>query len=82
MSDSTAAFTTSAGTDNLFNFGTAGATSGIGILKKTGSAVLKFELDALETQGLGKTISNPKLFTLDNQTSKYYSRRADSSLRW
>ena len=51
LSDSTAAFTTSAGTDNLFNFGTAGATSGIGILKKTGSAVLKFELDALETQG-------------------------------
>ena len=69
LSDSTAAFTTSAGTDNLFNFGTAGATSGIGILKKTGSAVLKFELDALETQGLGKTISNPKLFTLDNQTA-------------
>ena len=69
LSDSTAAFTTGAGTDNIFSFGTAGATSGIGILKKTGSAVLKFELDALESQGLGKTISNPKLFTLDNQTA-------------
>ena len=69
LSDSTAAFTTGAGTDNLFSFGTVGATSGIGILKKTGSAVLKFELDALESQGLGKTISNPKLFTLDNQTA-------------
>ena len=69
ISDSTAAFTSGAGTDNLFSFGTAGATSGIGILKKTGSAVLKFELDALESQGLGKTISNPKLFTLDNQTA-------------
>ena len=69
LSDSTGAFTTGAGTDNLFSFGTAGATSGIGILKKTGSAVLKFELDALESQGLGKTISNPKLFTLDNQTA-------------
>ena len=69
ISDSTAAFTSGAGTDNLFSFGTAGATSGIGILRKTGSAVLKFELDALESQGLGKTISNPKLFTLDNQTA-------------
>ena len=69
LSDSTGAFTTGAGTDNLFSFGTAGATSGIGILRKTGSAVLKFELDALESQGLGKTISNPKLFTLDNQTA-------------
>ena len=30
---------------------------------------LKFQLDALETEGLGKTISNPKLFTLDNQVA-------------
>ena len=67
ISDSTGAFTSSAGTDNLFDFGTAGATSGIGILRRTGSAVLKVNLDALESQGLSKTISNPKLFTLDNQ---------------
>ena len=69
LSDTTSAFSTGAGSDNLFSFGTAGATSGIGILRKTGSAVLKFELDALESQGLGKTVSNPKLFTLDNQTA-------------
>ena len=69
ISDTTSSFSTGAGTDNLFSFGTAGATSGIGILRKTGSAVLKFELDALESQGLGKTVSNPKLFTLDNQTA-------------
>ncbi len=69
LSDSTGAFSTSGGTDNLFSFGTAGATSGIGILRRTGSAVLKLELDALESQGLGKTVSNPKLFTLDNQTA-------------
>ena len=31
--------------------------------------MLKFQLDALETEGLGKTISNPKLFTLDNQVA-------------
>ena len=69
ISDSTGAFSSSSGTDNLFSFGTAGATSGIGILRRTGSAVLKLELDALESQGLGKTVSNPKLFTLDNQTA-------------
>ena len=53
--------------DLLTNFGAAGATSGIGILKRTGSAVLKVQLDALEAEGHGKTISNPKIFTIDNQ---------------
>ena len=38
-------------------------------LKKTGSAVLKVELEALERRGLTKIISNPKLFSLDNQTA-------------
>ena len=56
-------------TDSITNFGAAGKTSGIGILKKTGSAVLKTEITALESQGLGKTISNPKIFTLDNQVA-------------
>ena len=58
-SDSLADFTASA----------AGATSGIGILKRTGSGVLKAEIQALEKRGLGKTISNPKVFTLDNQVA-------------
>ena len=58
-SDSVADFTASA----------AGATSGIGILKRTGSGVLKAEIQALEKRGLGKTISNPKVFTLDNQVA-------------
>ena len=57
----------STGKDILTNFGAVGATSGIGILKKTGSAVLKTEITALEKMGMGKTISNPKVFTLDNQ---------------
>ena len=60
---------TTVGNDSLFNFPAAAATSGIGILRKTGSAVLKVELEALESQGLSKTISNPKLFSLDNQTA-------------
>ena len=56
------------GSQDLFtNFGAAGATSGIGILKRTGSAVLKVQLEALEAEGHGKTISNPKIFTIDNQ---------------
>ena len=56
-------------TDSLTDFTAAGKTSGIGILRKTGSAVLKTEITALESQGMGKTISNPKIFTLDNQVA-------------
>ena len=56
-------------TDSLTNFSATGATSGIGILRRTGSAVLKTEITALESMGLGKTISNPKVFTLDNQSA-------------
>ncbi len=56
-----------AATDSLANFPVTGATSGIGILRRTGSGVLKAEITALESMGMGKTISNPKVFTLDNQ---------------
>ena len=56
-------------TDSITNFAATGATSGIGILKQTGSAVLKAEITALEVLGMGKTISNPKIFTMDNQTA-------------
>lgn len=55
--------------DQLTDFATVGATSGIGILKKTGSAVLKAEITALEKFGMAKTISNPKIFTIDNQAA-------------
>lgn len=54
-------------TDSLTNFPVTGATSGIGLLRKTTTGVLKAEITALESIGLGKTISNPKVFTLDNQ---------------
>ena len=56
-------------TDTISDFSTAGKTSGIGILRRTGSAVLKSEITALEKLGLGKTISNPKIFTINNQTA-------------
>ena len=55
--------------DSLTNFGAVGATSSIGIIRKTSSGKLKAEITALESIGLGKTISNPKVFTLDNQTA-------------
>mgnify|MGYP001184681178 FL=1 len=55
--------------DQITDFSVGSATSGIGILKKTGSAVLKAEITALESLGMGKTISNPKIFTLDNQSA-------------
>ena len=55
--------------DAISDFAAIGATSGIGIIRQTGSAVLKAEITALESLGLGKTISNPKVFTLDNQVA-------------
>ena len=67
LSEDTANF--GAGKDTLLNFPAAAATSGIGVLRKTGSAVLKVELEALESRGLSKIISNPKIFSLDNQTA-------------
>ena len=35
-----------------------------------GTPVLKLEITALEAMGLGRTISNPKVFTLDNMMAK------------
>ncbi|MDA9862075.1 type IV pilus secretin PilQ [Candidatus Pelagibacter sp.] len=58
-----------AATDSISNFPVTGATSGIGLLRRTTTGVLKAEITALEAIGLGKTISNPKIFTLDNQTA-------------
>jgi len=58
-----------AATDSITNFPVTGATSGIGLLRRTTTGVLKAEITALEAIGLGKTISNPKIFTLDNQTA-------------
>jgi len=55
------------GKDQLTNLPAIGATSGIGVLKRTGSAVLKAEITALEQKGIVETISNPKVFTINNQ---------------
>ena len=65
LSDTSAALASNV--DTMTNLGAGGATSGIGILKATGTGVLKAEITALEARGFGRTISNPKVFTLDNQ---------------
>ena len=56
-------------TDAITKFGLENATSGIGVIKRTGSAVLKAEITALEKLGMVRQISNPKIFTLDNQSA-------------
>jgi len=56
-------------TDSITNFAATGASSGIGLLKRTTTGILKAEITALETLGMAKTISNPKVFTLDNQVA-------------
>ena len=45
-----------AATDSLANFPVTGATSGIGILRRTGSGVLKAEITALESMGMGLSL--------------------------
>ena len=67
--DTSTAAALGAVSDSISNFPVTGATSGIGLLRRTTTGVLKAEITALEAIGLGKTISNPKIFTLDNQTA-------------
>ena len=46
---------------------TSTATAGIGFLYNLGANRLKIELDALESEGLTTLLSNPKVFTLNNE---------------
>ena len=59
--------TLGAAAGTVTNNSITGATSGIGILKQMGSAVLKIEIEALESLGKNKIISSPSVFTLNNQ---------------
>lgn len=43
------------------------ATSGLNFLLSTGATELRLELTALESQGLTRIVSNPRIFTLDNE---------------
>ena len=58
--------TLGAAAGTISNQGISG-TSGIGILKSMGASALKIELEALESLALSKTLSQPSVFTLNNQ---------------
>jgi type IV pilus assembly protein PilQ len=58
------------GTTGLIsNQSVGGATGSLGILVDTSALDLQIELTALEQMGISKIISNPKVFTLDNETA-------------
>ena len=62
--------TLGAAAGTVTNNSITGATSGIGILKQMGSAVLKIEIEALESLGKNRIVSSPSVFTLNNQEAK------------
>ena len=41
--------------------------SGLGIMRSVGSKTLKVEIDALETEGDSRILSNPKIFTISGK---------------
>jgi type IV pilus assembly protein PilQ len=54
--------------NTISNLPVESSFGGIGVLAGLGNSTdLKVELTAMETQGLSKVISNPRIFTLDNQ---------------
>jgi len=58
------------GTTGLIsNQSVGGATGSVGILVNTTALDLQVELTAMESMGISKIISNPKIFTLDNETA-------------
>lgn len=49
------------------NIALAGATGGVGLLFSSDVRTLKMELSAMESEGLTKILSNPRVFTLNNE---------------
>ena len=66
--DANDALTIGTNSNAVTNF-LVGGTSGLGIIKSIGSDEIKFEIDALETEGDSKTLSNPKLFTMSGENA-------------
>ena len=62
--------TVAIGTDDssISNFLVDGK-SGLGIMRSVGSKTLKVEIDALETEGDSRTLSNPKIFTISGKNA-------------
>ena len=77
-SGATQAFATAADTDSynqdrITDFSIANPTLGLGIIADIGFAQLKGEIYTMQSEGLTKTIDNPKVFVLDNQEAKITS---------
>lgn len=59
------------GDDDLFvNLPAAGAATGLGL--RFGKSRIRLELTALENEGESRIISNPRVFTLDNQRAEIF----------
>ena len=69
----TAADTDSYNQDRITDFSIANPTLGLGIIADIGFAQLKGEIYIMQSEGLTKTIDNPKVFVLDNQEAKITS---------
>ena len=69
----TAADTDSYNQDRIADFSIANPTLGLGIIADIGFAQLKGEIYVMQSEGLTKTIDNPKVFVLDNQEAKITS---------
>jgi len=50
----------------ITNYGVSGGGA-VGLILQASATALKFELSAAEEDGISKTISNPRVFTLDNE---------------
>ena len=59
--------------DRIADFAIANPTMGLGIIADIGFAQLKGEIYTMQSEGLTKTIDNPKVFVLDNQEAKITS---------
>jgi type IV pilus assembly protein PilQ len=76
--DETQSFATTADTDSynqdrITDFAISNPSMGLGIIADIGFAQLKGEIYTMQSEGLTKTIDNPKLFVLDNQEAKITS---------
>ena len=73
QSFATTADTDSYNQDRITDFAIANPTLGLGIIADIGFAQLKGEIYTMQSEGLTKTIDNPKVFVLDNQEAKITS---------
>ena len=73
QSFATAADTDSYNQDRITDFSISNPTMGLGIIADIGFAQIKGEIFTMQSEGLTKTIDNPKVFVLDNQEAKITS---------